>query len=151
MEELLTPILLGKVCPYCGKDSELIDSSEIYGTSYGPIYICRDCNAYVGCYNGTTNSLGRLANKELREAKKRAHHYLDQLWKPNRNKRYRTYTWLSKELGIPREITHIGMSDIEQCNRIAELVIDKLKQRGVDFEIWSLDDPVCIKEGGKIL
>ena len=27
-------ILTGKICPYCGKDSELIDSSEIYVTSY---------------------------------------------------------------------------------------------------------------------
>ncbi|MBO7256277.1 MAG: hypothetical protein J6V04_03005 [Bacteroidales bacterium] len=45
-------ILTGKICPYCGKDSELIDSSEIYGTSYGPMYICRDCDAYVGCYTG---------------------------------------------------------------------------------------------------
>ena len=132
-------ILTGKICPYCGKDSELIDSSEIYGTSYGPMYICRDCDAYVGCYTGTTKALGRLANKELREAKKRAHHYLDQLWKPNKSKRYKTYSWLSNQLGIPREITHIGMSDVEQCNKIAELSIVLLKERHIDYAIWPED------------
>ncbi len=37
-----TKIFTGKVCPYCGKPTELMDSAEIYGgTSYGPIYICR--------------------------------------------------------------------------------------------------------------
>ena len=46
------PILTGKICPYCGKESELIDSAEIYGESYGAMYICRGCDAYVGCYSG---------------------------------------------------------------------------------------------------
>ena len=42
-------ILSGKICPYCGKESELIDSTEIYnGKSYGKMYICRPCDAYVG-------------------------------------------------------------------------------------------------------
>jgi hypothetical protein len=139
MSESIPIIFTGKVCPYCGKESELIDSAEIYGISYGPIYICRDCDAYVGCYTGTTNALGMLANKELREAKKRAHHYLDQLWMPNRTKRYRTYTWLSKQLGIPREITHIGMSDVTKCNRIGEISIAKLKERGIEYQVWPGD------------
>lgn len=140
MSDNLPPIFTGKVCPYCGKETELTDSAEIYGTSYGPIYLCRDCDAYVGCYTGTTTSLGMLANKELREAKKRAHHYFDQLWMPNRNRRYKTYTWLSQQLDIPREITHIGMSDVEQCNKIAELSISQLKSRGIDYKIWPGDE-----------
>ena len=35
-------------CPYCGKEAELIDSSVIYGRSYGMAYICFGCDAYVG-------------------------------------------------------------------------------------------------------
>ena len=133
------PILTGKICPYCGKESELIDSAEIYGESYGAMYICRGCNAYVGCYSGTTTALGRLADADLRKAKMRAHHYLDQLWKDRRHRRYSTYTWLSKQLGIPRELTHVGMSDIEQCRRIAEICRARLIQEGVDFETWPGD------------
>ena len=30
------------------------------------MYICRDCNAYVGCYRDTNKALGRLADSELR-------------------------------------------------------------------------------------
>lgn len=29
-------ILSGKICPYCGKETVLTDSAEIYGTSYVP-------------------------------------------------------------------------------------------------------------------
>ena len=35
MDELLT----GKICPYCGKPTEFVDSSVIYGRSYGMIYL----------------------------------------------------------------------------------------------------------------
>lgn len=130
------PILTGKVCPYCGQDSELIDSAEVYGQSYGWMYICRDCNAYVGCYTGTTKALGRLADEELRKAKMRAHHYLDQLWGSGKYSRYSTYSWLSRHLGIPRELTHVGMSDVEQCNRIAQICRERLIKDGMEFVEW---------------
>ncbi len=124
-----TLVFTGKTCPYCGKPTELIDSAEIYGgSSYGPIYICRDCGAYVGCYKGTTTALGRLADEKLRLAKRRAHHYLDQLWKTPKQ-RLEVYEWLSDELHIPQARTHVGMSDEEQCNRIADLCRKKLIAR----------------------
>ena len=124
----LSSIYTGKTCPYCGKPTELIDSAEIYGgTSYGPIYMCRDC-AYVGCYKGTTTALGRLADEKLRLAKRRAHHYLDQLWKTPKQ-RLEIYEWLSDELHIPKARTHVGMSDEEQCNRIANLCRRRLIDR----------------------
>lgn len=53
MDELLT----GKICPYCGKPTEFVDSSVIYGRSYGMIYLCRDCRAYVGVHKGTRPSI----------------------------------------------------------------------------------------------
>jgi hypothetical protein len=139
MNQVTDPILTGKICPYCGKETELIDSAEVYGTSYGPMYICRDCNAYVGCYSGTTVAFGRLANAELRKAKMRAHHYLDQLWKSKKHSRYETYTWLSEQLGIPRELTHVGMSDVDQCKRIADVSLARLKQENIEFEMWPDD------------
>lgn len=129
MDEIFT----GKICPYCGKPTEFVDSSVIYGRSYGMIYLCRDCRAYVGVHKGTDQALGRLANAELREAKKEAHFYFNQIAKtdlinkiwekyiPNISNRNKAYLWLSIQLGIPHKICHIGMFDVENCKRVVEL------------------------------
>lgn len=59
-------------CPYCGKDSVLVNGHVIY--PHRPdllekkFYWCKPCDAYVGCHPGTANPLGRLANAELRRA-----------------------------------------------------------------------------------
>ena len=37
--EPMNEILSGKICPYCGKPTEYVDSSIIYGRSYGMIYL----------------------------------------------------------------------------------------------------------------
>lgn len=72
----------GKICPYCSNSTEYIDSVEIYGKSYGMIYICRPCDSWVGVHNKKSKkALGRLANRDLRNLKKQAHAYLDPLWK----------------------------------------------------------------------
>lgn len=133
IEDILTEIDKGLVCPYCGSKTELVDSSIIYGKSYGMIYICKSCKAYVGVHNGTNNALGRLANKELREARKEAHFYFDQIsktglinqiWReyiPNLSNRNKAYLWLSIQMNIDKEICHIGMFDIEQCRFVQQI------------------------------
>lgn len=63
-------IMAGKTCPYCLQGTKLVDSSLVYGKSYGLIYFCRHCYSYVGVHKGTEKALGRLANAELRAAKK---------------------------------------------------------------------------------
>jgi len=127
--DLQKEILAGKICPYCKNKTKFVDSSEVYyGKSYGMIYLCRPCEAYVGVHKGTTEALGRLANKSLREAKKKAHYWFDQLWKEGKRrqeKRKECYEWLSKELEIPRDYTHIGMFGDHTCNTV--VVKSKLK------------------------
>jgi len=113
-------ILEGKVCPYCKGETEFIDSTVVYGRSYGMIYLCRPCEAYCGVHKGTDRSLGRLANKELRQWKKDAHTHFDKLWKDGHLKRTYAYLKLSQELGIDPEYTHIGMFSIETCKRVVE-------------------------------
>jgi len=125
-------------CPYCeGRAIFHSSSSIIYnGQDYGPVYTCEGyplCDAYVGCHPGTSRPLGRLANKDLRYWKKSAHFNFDKLWRDkiindiypvyiadtsNRNK---AYIWLSKQLGIKLEETHIGMFDVETCKRVVEI------------------------------
>jgi hypothetical protein len=124
-------VFSGLICPYCANKTQLVDSAEIYhGNSYGMMYRCQDCDAYVGCYSGTHHALGILADKSLREAKNKAHFYFDQLWKPKVTKRHAWYQWLSKTLSIPIEFTHIGMSNVEQCNKIIEVSMARLKEEG---------------------
>ena len=118
----------GKICPYCREDTEYVDSKKVYGKSYGMIYLCKGCDAYVGVHDGTDVALGRLADKELRFWKKEAHRYFDPLWKKKAEKGYSKnkarrsgYMWLSKQLGIKPKRTHIGMMTVDECKKIVEL------------------------------
>ena len=126
------------ICPYCGNSSELADSAEVYRKSYGPIYICRPCNAWVGCHKGTETPLGRLANAELRTMKKKAHAAFDPLWRAKIRKegvskkraRGAGYKWLAKQLGVRFEDCHIGMFDEETCQRVVDVCSPYLKKGG---------------------
>lgn len=112
------------ICPYCGQQAEFVDSSVIYGRSFGKIYLCRKCNAYVGVHNGSTKPKGTLANAELRKYRISAHAAFDPLWQtgPFKGQRKAAYRWLAGLLGLPVERTHIGMFDVPQCKRVVEVV-----------------------------
>ena len=113
-------------CPYCGAKAVLVHSSFVYrGSDYGNIWVCAhypECDAYVGCHKGTDVPLGRLANAELREAKKRAHAAFDPLWRTGTLDRREAYFWLSWKLDIPADECHIGMFDVSQCAEVCEAV-----------------------------
>ena len=111
-------IMEGKICPYCKRKTEYVDSSVIYGKSHGMIYLCRHCDAYCGVHKGTDRSLGRLANAELRELKKEAHEYFDKLWKLKIMGRRKAYAFMSNKLGIPKKYTHIGMFSKKTCEDV---------------------------------
>lgn len=133
-ESKLTPVHKGEICPYCGTPPRYVDSAVVYGgVSYGMIYLCTPCKAYVGVHPGTSVPLGRLANEELRAWKKKAHNYFDPIWKnkvaQGANKavvRNEAYAWLSEAMNLDRELTHIGMMDVEQCKRVVELCTNSL-------------------------
>lgn len=128
-------MLEGKVCPYCFSETKYVNSSEVYKKSYGMIYLCRPCNAWVGA-KGSGQALGRLANKELRQAKMQAHAYFDQLWvrkimKDGLKKghaRAKAYKWLAEKMGIDRKLCHMGMMDVAQCKQVVEICKPYYKQ-----------------------
>lgn len=137
-KEHTDPILSGKQCPYCNGKSELVDSSVIYGKSYGMIYLCKPCNAYCGVHKGTTIALGRLANKKLRELKKQAHLYFDMTWDGKTGVMARTeaYGWLSALLGISKDETHIGMFTEKQCEDtiyFSKQLLNDMRRLDMDF------------------
>lgn len=122
-------------CPYCNNQAKLVSSLEIYFTDYGMVYACKPCNAWVGVHQGTILPKGTLANKELREWRKKAHAAFDPLWlrklairKLQRGDQYRKvwargsgYKWLAEQLGLTRDECHIGLFDIEMCKRVIDV------------------------------
>lgn len=137
-------IIKGHKCPYCEVSTKYVDSSVIYGRSYGMMFLCPECKSFVGTHKNSGKAYGRLANKELRELKKQAHAEFDKLWncKPkerlikNIKSRNEAYKWLSNKLGTPIQFTHIGMFDDRLCKRVIELMGQVVKsQSGIKRSI----------------
>lgn len=116
-------------CDYCGAKAEYVDSSEVYDQSYGMIYLCRPCQAWVGVHKGTDRPLGRLADATLRRWKQNGHNVFDPLWKtgPFRGRRKAAYAWLAQKMGLPVEKTHFGMFTVDQCKEAINIIFDSLK------------------------
>jgi len=117
-------IYYAKICPYCGSETRVTDELEVYGKSYSgrKQIVCQNypkCDAHVGCHS-SGNPLGRLADKSLREAKKKAHEHFDLLWKSGGMQRSEAYARLSTFLGTPKKYTHIGMFSVQTCKRVVE-------------------------------
>ena len=99
----------------------LQDSSVIYGTSYGPAFICANypkCDTYVGTHKAghmKGQPLGTPANAELRNARKLLHAHFDPLWKHVYLTRGVAYQLLAKYMNIPSEVCHIAMFDLARC------------------------------------
>lgn len=121
-----------KTCRYCKHPAALLrlgDAGYPYQRDYGPVWTCTPCQAWVGCHPGTEKALGGLANAELRAAKMEAHAAFDPLWKrkiarENCSKsqaRRAGYRWLSEQLGIPYEKTHIGYMNLDECRKVVEV------------------------------
>ena len=108
-------------CPYCNHKSELVTGEEVYPNRPDlhllQFYMCKPCNAYVGCHPGMKKPLGRLANEELRRQKMLTHVVFDPLWKSKVMSRTQAYKWLADKLGIKVEDCHIGMFDEDMCRQ----------------------------------
>lgn len=112
-------------CPYCDSEANLVDSKVIYGRSYGMVYLCSQyplCDAYVGVHRGTDRPLGRMANAELREWKKKAHALFDPLWKSKRLSRGKCYLFLQDMMELTGDEAHIGMFDIDKCKKLVGIM-----------------------------
>ena len=111
------------LCPYCGAKAQLMDSAAVYGQSYGMIWACLPCDAYVDCHKSGANHppLGTLANKELRAWRIRAHANLDPLWKSGRMSRKSVYKILQDAMQLSKGQAHIAMLDIEECKEVIRI------------------------------
>lgn len=136
-----------KRCEYCGGLAVLLsDSKKIYhGRDYGPAWYCDNNHepAWVGCHGGSYIPMGRLANKELREAKQAVHANFDWMYKlkvsrgqKKHEARGAAYKWLAEQMGIEPKDCHIGMFSLEQCARALEILKPhQYKRRDLELEI----------------
>lgn len=120
-------------CDYCNNEVELVGGDVIYphrpDLYRSKYYYCANDQAWVGCHPGTTKPLGRLANAELRLAKQQAHAVFDPLWRDTGRPRRYLYHWLAIQLGISKDDCHIGMFDVEQCQRVVEICRSAVQDR----------------------
>lgn len=111
------------ICLYCNTNATLVDGSYVYLHRQDlwkkDFWVCRNCDARVGCHPGTVKPLGRLANAELRGWKMQAHAAFDPLWKTKRiGSRSKAYSWLADKLKINKCDCHMGMFDVDMCKRV---------------------------------
>ncbi len=121
-------------CPYCKSATEFLQNSKAiyHGRNFGPVYLCRPCQAWVGCHPRSWLPLGRLANAELRKWKQKAHKAFDPLWQqqaarkqwPKGRARRVAYSWLSEKLNLQKGECHIGLFDIDLCRQVVEVCAD---------------------------
>lgn len=111
------------ICPYCNQNAVLVDSAVVYGRSFGFIWHCAPCDAYVGTHKNDSSHrpLGELANKELRGWRIKAHAAFDPIWQSGSMTRQDAYYWLCEKMGISKMQCHIGMFDIEWCKWVVRL------------------------------
>ena len=140
-------------CGECGGTAVPVTGSELYperpALANKRFYRCGGCKAYVGCHDGTWHPLGSPANEHTRTMRRKAHGHFDAMWKaiqvadrrlprndPRRSisARDRGYTWLSKELGIPAALCHIGMMNADQARKVVDLCGPHLQKMGVKPE-----------------
>lgn len=108
---------LPPVCPYCNRRAKLEDSAIVYQRSYGPIWHCAPCAAFVGVHRNSPvyAPLGTLANAELRALRRRTHAAFDPIWQSGTMRRGEAYGWLADRMGLA--VAHVGEFDLEQCRR----------------------------------
>jgi len=112
-------------CPYCNKEAIWCENKEVYGKNYGKsymIWLCKSCDAYVGCHKNTKDPLGSMANKRLRELRIKCHNLFDPLWSsiPILTRK-QAYKFLEEVTGIK----HIARATEKEC----KIIIKKLSNK----------------------
>lgn len=121
------------ICDYCKQPAELVDGRAIYDhrpdLASKRFWLCAPCGAWVGCHPGTSEPLGRLADKALRWRKQLAHAEFDTLWKramalrgwSKTKARSKAYQWLASQMAMDVRCCHIGMFSIDQCDAVIRI------------------------------
>tara|TARA_Y100001968_G_C19454148_1_gene770954 strand:- start:2015 stop:2446 length:432 start_codon:yes stop_codon:yes gene_type:complete len=118
-------------CQYCKNKAQF---SFIHDR---PVWICHACDAWIGVHVNTDKPLAELANRELRDLKKKAHFYFGILWHEKAKKdgctqdkaKESAYKWLAGKLKVDHGKCRIEYFDTEQCKLTINLCkphVDKI-------------------------
>lgn len=130
LKRVKNPLPLPDECPYCEGTPRIVSNAEIYGREYGEwpyTVLCDGCGAYVGLHPHTDVPLGTLADRNLREARKKGKGWFMKLQRKRGMSRNSAYQWLSDQLGIGIEECHWAWFDEQQCNRAEGVCIQALR------------------------
>ena len=92
----------------------------LYPKGSEPIYLCVNCNAYVGCYPDGS-PMGKVANTVLRLKRQETHRIFDRFWREQGWTRSAAYRWLAQNLHLKEHETHIGMMEMDECEQVIRL------------------------------
>lgn len=93
---------------------------ERFSTKYGGRYQCTVEGCTVAGWEGSTST---PADQKTRNARIKAHDVFDFLWKGKpRKERSKLYKELSDFMGIHIKYAHIGMFNLEQCEKVFDFV-----------------------------
>ena len=121
-------------CPYCGAPAIYRSADGIHRENHGNtmLYVCANypkCDAYVRVHEGTKIPVGTMANKELRNLRRTAHLYFDQLYMTGLMTKDAAYQWLSNLLCTPPSEAHIGHLGEYYCREVIAESKKLLEQR----------------------
>jgi hypothetical protein len=107
-------------CDYCQQPA------EVSATARGPIWLCIPFDAWVPIYinSNTAAPMGRLANAELREAKRQFNHAMRPII--DMAGRRRAYEWLATAMGLSPHACDGHRFDLDQARKARQLCIDHL-------------------------
>lgn len=146
-------ILTGEICPYCGRESELVDVGKIYGRKdLGLARMCRSCNAWVEIHKDGPDkgkARGRLADPSLRSLKSRVRAELDHLWNTSIEES-KMYDALSEVLNIPREYTSIDMLGERSMSNVLSFCMTYKEMSGSNIG-WYRTGEKCPNKNGQIV
>lgn len=73
--------------------------------------------------------MGKVANTVLRLKRQETHRIFDQFWKKQGWSRSAAYRWLARSLNIPEQDAHIGLMEMDECERVIRLCLIQPKKR----------------------
>jgi len=100
-----------------------------------PFWVCDSCKNYVGTHRGTTNPLGVIPSKEIRQLRQKIHLLLDPLWKMGKIKRSVLYKEISERIGKEYHTAHI--KSIEEGNNIINIIKEIMNEEN-EKRFWKV-------------